>query len=209
MALINDNSKFIFFHLYKCGGMSMRKFIQENSEETYEIQGGHSLPIDMKRQFEYEGNQKKYDDYFKFTFIRNPFDFMISVLFYAKTYSDHYMHYDAVNMDVERFIPYYMNFRDVNLQQEREMFGSNRVVTFKDWLIKDGQLLVDFVGKLENINEDLKVVSEKIGIDSSEIPFINENNNRSKDYRQYYNSNSKKMIEKYFGWELDYFKYTF
>lgn len=210
MALVNDNNKFMFFHLYKCGGTSMRKYIFDNTEDTYEMQSGHSSPIDMKLQFDYDGNPNKLDDYYKFTFIRNPFDWIVSVLFYAKTYSGHFMHNDVVHMNMEQFIPYYMDFRNKNIQQKREMFGNNRVVTIKDWLLNDNdKLLVDFVGKTETIEKDMKIISEVLDIDYNEMPYINVNTNRGIDYRQYYNDASRKMIEDYFGWELDYFKYTF
>lgn len=209
MALINDDKKFIFFHLYKCGGMSIRKYISDNTESTYEIQSGHSLPIDMKRQFEHDGYPNKFDEYFKFSFVRNPFDWMVSVLFYAKRYSNHFMHNDVQNMDMERFIPYYMDFRNKNLQQQIEMFGSNRVVTIKDYLFHNEKIMVDYLGKVENIEKDLKKICKTIGIESDEIPLENTNPKRSKDYRQYYNETSKKMIEDNFGWELDIFKYTF
>ena len=33
--------------------------------------------------------------------------------------------------------------------------------------------------------------------------------NKQKDYRQYYNPESRKLVEKHFAWELENFKYKF
>jgi hypothetical protein len=209
MALVNDNHKFIFFHLYKCGGMSLRKYINDNTTGFEEIHGGHSLPIDMKHQLEHDGFPDKFDEYFKFSFVRNPFDWMVSILFYAKKYSDHFMYDDVQQMNIEQFIPYYMDFRKKNILQKTEMFGRNRIVTIYDYLFYEDKLMVDFVGRVENMKDDLKYISEKIGIESGVMPFENVNPNREKDYRQYYNHASKKMIEDNFRRELDYFNYTF
>lgn len=211
MALVKQNN-FIFFHLYKCGGMSLRKFLQDNVQDMSEIQGGHSCPLDMKIHYEKNNKAKQFQDIFKFTFIRNPFDFMVSTYFYGKSYTNHFMHDDIINnnMDMEKFIPYYFKVREQHKNPKVRPFGSNKVVTFKDWLLdNDGNTIVDFIGKIEQYNDDMLIISDKIGLDKNEVPLVNVNPNRSKNYREYYNSNSKRMIEKNFEWELDTFKYTF
>lgn len=81
MALINDREKYIFFHLYKCGGNSMRELLCGN-----EVQSGHSLPIDFEKL-----DKQKFDSYFKFTIIRNPYDFVLSTYFYGKTFTNHFV----------------------------------------------------------------------------------------------------------------------
>ena len=47
MALISEKYNFIFFHLYKCGGNSLRKLLQDYAKGSVELQGGHSCPKDM------------------------------------------------------------------------------------------------------------------------------------------------------------------
>jgi hypothetical protein len=212
MALISEKNKFIFFHLYKCGGMSLRKFLQDNVKGCIELQGGHSCPKDMMIHYQGKSKEDKFKELFKFTFIRNPYDFMVSTFFYGKTYTNHFMHDDIVsqNMDMEKFIPYYFDVREQHKDPKVRPFGSNKVVTFKDWLLDDeGNQIVDFVGKIENYDLDMKIISENIGIEEYQVPVVNVNPNRSKNYREYYNDASKKMIEKHFEWELDKYKYTF
>lgn len=208
MALVNDKHKFIFFHLYKCGGMSFRKSLNEAFPDSYEIQGGHSLPKDFDLG---DGgkNREKYKDYYRFTMIRNPFDFMVSTYFYAKTYSNHFMHDDIIqnSMGMEEFIPYYFKHRESDIKNKK--IGQNKVVTIKDWLHDDmDNIVVDEVMMLENMSADISDLSKKLGV-KIDINQTNVNPNRTKDYRKYYNDISKKMIEKEFSWELDKFEYKF
>ena len=154
----------------------------------------------------------KFNELFKFTFIRNPFDFMVSTYFYGKSYNNHFMHNDIIhnNMDMEKFIPYYFKVREQHKDINIRPLGSNKVVTFKDWLLdNEGNQIVDYVGKIESYDDDMKIISEKIGIKEHQVPVINVNPNRNKNYREYYNDASKKMIENHFEWELDTYKYTF
>ena len=62
MAVVSDKHKFIFFHLYKCGGTSVRELLK-NIDGTQDLIGGHTLPRDVKYHYEMRG--KKYIDIFE------------------------------------------------------------------------------------------------------------------------------------------------
>lgn len=212
MALVSDKPKFIFFHLYKCAGMSLRKSINENVANCYELQGGHGLPSDLKTHFEKNESLEKFNEYFKFTFIRNPFDFIVDTYFYARNFTNHFMH-DTImqkNMDIEAFIPYYMNERILHQDESVRPFGSNKVVTIKDWLHdSEGNEIMDFIGKVETLDADMATIYEKLGLPKLDVPKVNMNPNRSSNYREYYSPKAKEMIEKHFSWELEKFGYEF
>ena len=210
MALYSENKNFIFFHLYKCGGNSLRNELNKPEYQSREVQDGHSLPIDMYLYFKELNKLDDYEKIFKFTFIRNPFDFMVSTYFYGKSYTNHFMHNDIINrnMDIEMFIPYY--FEDREKDMKSKPIGSNKVVTFKDWLLdSEGNLLVDFIGKMENYDNDYKLICKKLDLPFNSVPLVNVNPNKEKDYRKYYNNKSIKMIENHFEWELNKFNYKF
>jgi chondroitin 4-sulfotransferase 11 len=210
MALVNEKKKFIFFHLYKCGGNSFRELLNEVAPNCVELQGGHGLPSDLKHHFDKTRSLEEFDEFYKFTIVRNPFDFMVSTYFYAKSYSNHFMHDEVTsrNMTMKEFIPYYMNVRIQHTKTRP--FGSNKVVTIKDWLHdEDKKPIMDFIGKLETIDTDLEVIFNELEIPLSQMPIKNVNPNRVKNYRQYYTPESKAMIEKYFAWELNEFEYKY
>lgn len=59
MAIVNDDKKFIFFHLYKCGGTSLRTLLKDNIYGSQEVLTGHSLPRDVKYHYDFRGSNIK------------------------------------------------------------------------------------------------------------------------------------------------------
>jgi len=69
---------------------------------------------------------------------------------------------------------------------------------------------MDYVAKLENFNEDVGVLMQKLNIDSYTLPRINHNTNRPKiPYQEYYSDQSRNMIENIFRWDIETFGYSF
>ena len=215
MALINNKNKerngkenFIFFHLYKCGGMSLRKLLADNPKGSFELLGGHCLPKDLEKHYAARGKQKEFDEMFKFTIVRNPFDFLLSTYHYAKTFSNHFWHKDVIKMDFKDFPKFYLKY--IAIHATSRPHGSNKVIKPYDYIHNDdGKIIVDFVGKLENYHKDIKYIGDKIGADTSSIPKVNVNKNNDKAYQDVYDKDTREFVEKHFAKDLEYFEYEF
>ena len=59
-----------------------------------------------------------------------------------------------------------------------------------------GNLLVDYIGRYESINEDFSNICEKIGI-NVELPVRN-SSKRKADYRTYYNEETVDLVKELF-----------
>jgi hypothetical protein len=70
----------------------------------------------------------------------------------------------------------------------------------------DGKIMLDFVGKMENIESDFTKICNTIGV-KAKLPRLNTTNHR--DYRSYYNKNTSRIIEKYFIEDIELFNYDF
>lgn len=66
---------------------------------------------------------------------------------------------------------------------------------------KDGTLIVDFFGKYERLHEDFLGVCDELNISVS-LPHINPSPHR--DYRSYYNDQTKQIVEDYFGEDIEF-----
>ncbi len=81
-----------------------------------------------------------------------------------------------------------------------------------DWLCSDqGDILMDYVYKVENFEHAIKDI-KKLTNGRLRLENLKENYNprsKSTDYRNMYNDKTKKIIEKRFEKDIDYFKYTF
>lgn len=77
-----------------------------------------------------------------------------------------------------------------------------------DWLVGERhQLIVQFVGKLENLSIDWQHISKMLNLRVTELS--HSNNSTHSSYQDYYNSSTKKLIEHRFEWTIEQFGYKF
>ncbi len=80
----------------------------------------------------------------------------------------------------------------------------------KDYVAdEDGSLLVDFVGKFENLGDDLAYVLEHIGISATLAPINVTKSRDDRSYKDYYDHSTKALIAESYERDIDYFGYTF
>ena len=151
--------------------------------------------------------KSKYPDYFKFCFVRNPWDRLVSLYeskinnrdvskyVLGKKYGDLFHR----NMGFEEFIKTLFNIPKENIDPH---FASQLS------LISDaeGRVLVDFIGRFENLNSDFTYISDKIGI-KSKLCHVNKTNR--KRYRRYYSKEIKESISKRYEDDIGFFGYSF
>lgn len=190
----HDTHKCIFLHIPKTGGMSVSKSL------FGAISLGHITPFGYKTIY----GSKIFNDYFKFTFVRNPWDRIVSVYHYLKEggfapeekkWIEILKPYDTFNKFIcEWFIKGEFNDKVHFLPQYIFLFDSDR-------------LMVDFIGRYEFLEQDFMYVCDKIGT-SSLLLKIN-TSKRIPDYRQYYTEESKKIVAEYYSKDISLFKYSF
>ena len=75
----------------------------------------------------------------------------------------------------------------------------------------DGDVAVDFVGRFENLEEDLKVALRHVGLDlASELPRAKTTFRRSNlPYRDYYDEDTRAMVGSWYQREIELLDYAF
>jgi hypothetical protein len=68
-------------------------------------------------------------------------------------------------------------------------------------------LLVDYVGRFENLAEDFKVVAARIGLPSGELPRLN--STASRDYKTVYNDRTVSAVHQMFQDDIETYGYAF
>ena len=151
-----DSTQSIFVHIPKTAGTSVGIALYQNGST------GHY------GWWEYRDcDPAKYEDYFKFAFVRNPVDRFISSFYYlkegGKTTSDR--HWADTNL--HRF-----NTHDQLLD---EMLSNKKTrSTILSWghfepqssfiCNQNGDLMVDYVGKFENIESDFQSICTRLNM---------------------------------------------
>lgn len=132
----------------------------------------------------YDASPSKFSSFFKFCFVRNPFDRAFSTYTYLKaggngTTDLYWM--KKINESYPTFEMFVMNYLDSANIHEHPIFVPQYLFIF-DYKYK---LMVDFVGRFETIDEDFKFVAEKIGL-VDELPHHNKSKHQKNDFRNEY-----------------------
>ena len=205
---ILDKLKFAWVCIPKCASNSIASGINKVI---------YSLLSSNKNIRLYNNDSKKklldHPDYFKFVFVRNPYDRLVSC--YCNRFSDKFYRgsYGIKSTNPEEFkamgLYKAMSFNEfLSVVCEQDDDNSDR-----HWrscnhsCFIDDKILVDFVGKVENINKGWKVVCEVMNWKYTELPQLK--TSERTHYRNYYTPTTQKLVEKRFEKDLDIFKYTY
>jgi len=191
-----DKYQCIFVHIPKTAGVSVAKALFGN------LGGGH-IPIrTLQRVFGAETLAR----YFKFTFVRNPYDRLLSAFTFLKT--------GGMDLDdrifAEKEIQHFETFHDFvkTWVTEENVKRNLHFIPQVDWLrLNDTSVAVDFIGRYENLSQDFDRVCRHLKI-PSHLSKANASK-RARDYRQYYDEESMRIVRRVYCQDLGLFNYEF
>lgn len=216
--LISHKHKFIFIHIPKCAGSSITYALLNNLyfklprnqdwkynklstdiAEVFQVatDHGNSSELDQHSTFEtineyFVKKKLNINEYFKFSFMRNPWDRRVSQYEYAKKRAG-ITNSDWANKVASMSFPEFITeLNDLQLN-----WVSN----------KKNNIAVDFLGSGENLQQEFNQVCEKIGIPHIELP--HKNKTEHKHYTEYYNEETKRIIKSNCVKDIKYFGYEF
>jgi hypothetical protein len=156
---------------------------------------------------------QEFDGMFKFAFVRNPYERLVSEYLYRNYFSHH-------------------SFRDFVLNKMPPPGWGDQyrhVMPQYDLLHDaDGRLLVDFVGRFENLAEDFAQVCATLGFEDAELPHRNQSDKASRQRKRwirntlffngengkrhwanYYDAQTREFVAKLYRNDLATFDYGF
>ena len=150
-----DYYKCIFVHIPKAAGVSINKALFVN------LAGGHY----SIKHYEKIYHPKTFNKYFKFTFIRHPFGRLFSAYNFLK--QGGFDEFDRIWAEenilqfrcYEHFVKEWVSIENI---YKKEHFTPQ----FEYLILKDGNLGVNFIGRVENIENDFEFICKKLGINA-------------------------------------------
>ena len=178
----------MFIHINKTGGTSV----------------GDALKIPFEhltaREKRLELGAARYDARFRFAFVRNPWDKVVS--HYAYRVKTNQTALRDRGLDFREWVLRAYGDRDPEFHDQPKMFQPQ-----VDWINDaDGNSLVDFVGRFERLNDDFTEVCRQIGVDA-ELPHLKSSSHR--DFRSYYDDETSALIGDRFQEDIITFGYDF
>lgn len=141
-----------------------------------------------------------YKDYFKFAFVRNPWDRFVSG-WLNKVVKKNRLDFSPSTLkemlQFENFVNYY---------SELDLDTCNRHFRSQNKLIDLNE--IDFIGRMESFNEDLKEVFRILGLPDTPIPVRNKSNQKS-SYHTYYTDDTKQIVSDMYRKDIQLFGYTY
>lgn len=182
------NKKHIFIRIPKTGGNSLQRSMKEN--------WGHYSAEYCKSIF----SEQEWENSFKFTIVRNPYSRLVSWYHY------NILKYPYNTMSFKEWVmndyPHHLNHDyETNVQPENP-------VSQLGWITNnEGEIIVDYYGKIENIENSIKEISNQTTIKFDSIGRLNKSNH--KGYKSYYDDTTINKVAKDFKKELELFNYNF
>ncbi|MFQ5753985.1 MAG: hypothetical protein ACE5HI_18515 [bacterium] len=141
--------------------------------------------------------KERYQDYFSFVYARNPYDWLISQIFYN--------FHDA--KEVFSMLDSKILSQAIQLLSKFRCFKEDETLFQYQYLIdKDGRRIVDYVGHFETFDEDWKAICTKIGIPYIKLLVVHKI--KKKHYKEYYpNKQILNLVYNYYKKDFDYFGY--
>jgi hypothetical protein len=178
--------------------------------------GAHKLfsrsPFQINKELLLAGMNNVYHNYFKFTFVRNPWDRLLSCYMSKvvperfagsfKTYSNVAFRDD---MSFQEFAEAVCRIPD---GEANIHFCSQHVFVCSRGSAKN--VLADYVGRFENLEEDFEFVTERIGI-NAQLPHAADTSSTrgSRSYRDFYDEKLARMVGERYREDIEIFGYSF
>lgn len=202
-----------FVHIPKCAGSSLEKAmgITENISCGFGKQKLKDIDRDYVFQIQHlTYNQLKhfnilpYTCGFIFTFVRNPFDRMVSEFAWGGSWfpwREIYGHKKATEKGWKSFEEFLL-FVEHHLKEYGNTDFSWCHFTPMYKFIRPEE--AHFIGRVENFNDDLKRLNEKIPF---ELPFVHINKRRHKPYQQVYTKETANIVRQLYAEDFKTFNY--
>lgn len=203
--IFNEEYGFLFVAIQKTGTTSIETVLRnknynvfnskiynkvawDNRSQTIEpkkMNFKHNTAIMLKA---YPTLYNCWDNIFKFCFVRNPWDWLVSHYFFKIRTTE----------------------VDPSIDFNKWLYNSHPIwqaITQFDCLSQEGKIIVDFIGRFENLQKDFDSVCDRIGIPRIELP--QHNQTQHKHYREYYDKESIKFVENKYQKDIETFNYEF
>lgn len=195
--MISHSLPCIFVHIPKCAGSSINQQLELKSVGF----SGHA-PMSY---------HSEYSNYFSFTFIRNPYDRIVSAYKYFRKLKPGHRWYkrnsiisDAANeMEFGEFINHIPDFMKL-MKREEGSFESG--IHFQPFYYFIDQS-IDFVGRFENIQEDYFKILSNLKLPPKPLRKTNSTNNSN--YRQLYIEETKNKVYNIYQEDIKKYNYQF
>ena len=186
---ISHEKKFIWFRVAKVGTRTILNHLREC---------GVYLDVEHANFIHYP--IKSYHNYFKFAFVRNPWDRIVSC-WQNKVIIRNQMGFTDSALERMKKFENFVNFVSaLNIEQcDRHLRSQSTLIDLNN---------IDYLGRMETFEEDANYVFQRLGLIEKEVVPKNVTLNR-KPYQEYYNKVTIEKVSQIYRKDIQIFGYRF
>lgn len=189
--MLNHQHKFLFIHIPRTGGTSIEEQFQYNEAKE---KNKHWNLNDWKNRL----SNEDFESYFKFAFVRNPWDIIVSKYFDKGWYSSPIQGRGGeIGYYSGKSLKYFLDHYEPAAHEHGD--------GLLDYL-KPNEM--DFIGRFENRTQDLEYICKKIGINIKSSTKARSHRHK-KHYTTYYDDETREIVAKRYARDIEYFGYEF
>lgn len=191
-----DRLKCIYIHIPKSAGISINRSLFGN------IGGGHKTATQYKKIF----GPYTFRKYFKFSFVRNPYSRLLSAFLFLKKggfnernkewFENNVKQFDTFEDFVTGWVTTENIFSYYHFLPQYYFLYDKRIMN----------IMVDYIGKVENIEEDFDFVCHRLGV-KRQLMSLNQTSGGI-DWKSYYNDHTMKIVSGVYKLDFDLFNYS-
>lgn len=202
LKMISHKNKYIFVHIPKCGGTSIEKVlcttenVDLNLDDTTEDFDVNRLSKEDRREYIVGINGKQHmfldkfppryqKEYFCFTFVRNPWDLMVSKYYYSQIHK--------AGISFKKMI---LSIDGVKLRHHHNLKFNQA-----DFINSN----INYVGRFENLQGDFDIICDKIGMPRQQLEKLN--TTKHPPYWECYDSQTRDIVARKYKKDLETFGY--
>ena len=183
---VDEKQKLIYFNVPKCASSSLRDLFF-NSDNSYSM----------------KNPEQNLEQYFKFSFVRNPWHRMVSNWKMFTTKQGRIKQLKAMtNKDMAHFMEF-ENFVRFAKENKNHHWQPQFLYHPED---------LDFIGKLETIDDDLNHIFDHLGKERTQVKHLNKTNTKADDstsYTRYYTPSLIDLVGNMYAEDVKRFGYEF
>lgn len=169
---------------------SLNKAVKRRHKRRYGLSSsGHPPAKEVKSAFPTE-----WERYFKFCFVRNPFERAVSDYLYLCRNSSDSISFSSFLLRLEKI--------------GEDHHGRSKYDNWPMYTI-DNQVAVDFIGRYENIADDFEKVGQRIGLPGLALTASEKRRDYPVPWHRYYERGDRERVERIYHHEIEAFGYQF
>ncbi|MFC5050690.1 sulfotransferase family protein [Rubritalea spongiae] len=189
----------VYIHIPKTAGTSIASAIYKDKGVGH----GHYPYYEFLRE-----DEGLYNSSFKFAFVRDPWDRLVSAYYHLSSPP-------SWVADRTKLVSEYINARADDFSEfvrllsvDKRMQRWVHMEPQSKFVLHEGEVMVDFIGRFENLEEDVIKVAKALNLNDVKVPHVNKSKDRA-HYSIFYDQYAIDFVRDFYAQDIDVFEYDY